>query len=314
MISSRRSLSSQVRLAPLSATGVAFIVGLAVLGVGVGAQTTGAQDASGPPLKTQRIWITALEKNMPVDDLKKEDLRLFIGKQEQTISSLTYNSPGPAYFGLLIDVSGSRKDSLPDAEEKFAPNFFRQVMKPEDQAFIVTIGSTAQLALRPTSEPGAIQHALNVVSEQRKWGETALYDGIYEASDIGYANARRRILVLVSDGGDNASHHSLVEVRDRLRSTSTVLVYVDVSATRYLPSHRDRQAKVLDPLAEATGGAVYSVADSLSMEQAFHSIASTFRDQYALEFESAVLQSYKPSSVQIKCARRGVKILAPQEY
>ncbi len=305
--------------------GVILLVGFSVAKEIV-ARAASEQDATVAPGRTGRIWITAVEKGTPVSDLKKDDLRLFIGKQEETISSLTFNPPASLTLGLLIDVSGSRKDVLPNAEEKVAPALSQAVMRPGDKAFVMEVQGKAEVVTQPTSDLATLQHGLDAVSMQPKWGPTALYDGIWEASGIGSENAeQRRILVLVSDGDSNAGQHSVQEMGERLRNTRSLLEFVDLRPAHLRQFHSEHpqdlslrlqdDAKRIDRLSETMGGIAYSVKDRSGMEKAFNAIAPIIRSQYALEFQPAVSSSgEKAENIEIKCARRGVKILAPQKY
>lgn len=230
-------------------------------------------------------------------------------------------------IGLLIDVSGSRRDVLPNAEQKLAPPFFQTTLSAGDQASVMTIGATAQIAAQPTSDLAALQAGLDAVSAQQKWGPTALYDGIFQASETAISNAGRRVLVLVSDGDDNSSRQSLKEVGARLSQTQWVLEFVDLHRAKVKPGNRtfelrpgvysavlQNDTKGVGRLSETTGGMAYSVKNASEMASAFDSIAQIIRSQYALDFQPTVRSSSRPANVEIKCARRGVKLLAPRVY
>lgn len=285
-----------------------------------------AQGAVSPPAGMARLWITAMEKGRPASDLKKEDLRLFIGKQEQTISSLTFNPPAPLGVVLLVDTSGSRRSGWPGPELSLASGFFRQILRPGDQAYVADFGVTGYtdyVDAGPTDQPVALDDGLRKLAALRPYGGTALYDAIEGACKLPQGGRIvHRALVIVTDGDDNASNHRLDQALDAARRTNTALYFLGrpvastaapsrlavMTATRHF-------GKQMRKAAEATGGLLFEVKDKADVQGAFNSIAEILHAQYALEFQPTAPRSGKKNRrVKIKCTRRGVKVVAPEEY
>ncbi len=271
------------------------------------------------PGGTVRVWITALERNHPVNDLKKEDLELSIGKQGQPISSLVFNPPVPFYVGLLIDASGSRRAGWPGPELNLASNFFRQVLRQDDLAFVVDFNDTAHLDIDPTGDQAALKHGLERVAALRPYSGTALYDAI-EAS-CGLPKDGEKLhgaLVVVTDGWDNASRYGLEQAVDAARRTGTALYFirtvVDLAQQQLLVNQEIRDAVGrMRYAARATGGMFFKVSKTPDMGQAFDSLAEILHARYAIDFQPTV-SSEKKRRIKLKCMRPGVRIVAPEDY
>jgi VWFA-related protein len=264
---------------------------------------------------TVTYWITATNKGHPVTDLKKEDLQLWIGKQKQSISLLTFNPPEPLEVGLLIDTSGSRRDQWPDPETSLASGFLRRVLRLGDQAFIAHFNNKLYLDAHLTGDLGVLDQGLRYLAAVPPYGGTVLYDAIVAASDRGAADRpAHRALVVVTDGMDNSSRSSLEQAMDMVGKTGTQLYFIGRlrgRENRTMGEHHSM--RVLRSLADATGGRLFQSSNKLEMESGFNSIAEVLRTQYALEFESAgVSPSKKGNRIKIKCSRLGVEILAPE--
>lgn len=276
------------------------------------------------PVGTARLWVTAFEKSHPVTDLRKEEVEILSGRQEQTISALTFNLPEPLNVGLVVDESGSRRAKLPGVEAELAREFFRKVVRKGDQAFIVTFNNNIYLLADLTDSQDTLDGALQKLAGIRPWGGTALYDAISQSCLQNGPNlSDHRALVVVTDGADNASHHGLPDAMESARKTGTALYFIDLARdTLDVPGVQVHQVypggrphRVMGDLARGTGGTVYKIERKAEMEEAFDSLAEILRAQYALDFPpTAPLSGKKGEKVRVRCTRPGVKIIAPEEY
>jgi len=270
---------------------------------------------------TVRLWITATEMGHPVNDLKKEDLQLWIGKQEQSISVLAFNPPEPLKVGLLIDTSGSRRAQWPGPEISLAPGFFRQVIRPGDQAFIIDFNTKPLIDADLTGDLSVLDHGLERLAAVRPYRGSALYDAIEAACDQREAGGpTHRALVVITDGVDNSSMHRLDQAMVVVRRTGTQLYVI---GTVFEPFHSEstlsrsalEAAYTLRSIARATGGRFFPTSNKHEMESGFNSIVEVLRAQYALEFQpAAVSPGKKGNRIEIKCSRSSVKVIAPEEY
>src|SRR5215470_16110976 len=150
------------------------------------------------------------EKERPVGNLKKENFRVFEDRNEQKIAVFKHED-APLSLGLVIDNSRSiepRKKRLDAA----ALSFVRKG-NPEDETFIVHFDDTARLDLDFTESIPALEATLASV---KPFGQTAIYDALILAIDhMEHAKHTKKAILLITDGVDNSSQHSLSEAIER---------------------------------------------------------------------------------------------------
>jgi VWFA-related protein len=264
---------------------------------------------------TVTYWITATNQGHLVTDLKKEDLQLWIGKQEQSISDFTFNPPEPLQVGLLFDTSGSLRDRWPGPEISLASGFLTGVLRPGDQAAIMHFEELLSFDTHLTGDLSALDQGLRHLAAVAPHEGTALYDAIEGACEqLEVGGPAHRALVVITDGGENASLHRLDQAMTVVGRTGTQLYFIGRLRGREKQTMWEhRYMKVLRSLADATGGQLFLASNKLETESGFNSIAKVLRAQYALEFQSAgVSPSKKGNRIKIQCSRPGVEILAPE--
>ena len=156
-----------------------------------------------------------------VTGLKKEHFRVFEDKVEQTITHFSQED-APISVGIIFDVSASMKDNDNIRKAKNAITRFLQSLNPEDEAFLITFNEQANLTQRFTDQLGTLRSAM---AQLKPSGKTAIYDAVYMGLDqIRRGKNEKKALVLISDGEDNSSRYSAVELREFARE-SNVQVY-----------------------------------------------------------------------------------------
>jgi Ca-activated chloride channel family protein len=189
----------------------------------------------------------------------------------------------PATVGLLIDSSASmrgRRDGVTAAAASFAT-----ISNPRDEFFtlnfneVVWPGLPAGLAF--TSDGEQLRAAL---ADAPARGMTALYDAIDRGLDHLQRGMRdRRALVVVSDGGDNASAHTLDSVVDHARRSNAAIY----SVTLVDPDTHESNPGVLTRLAHETGGLAFRPERQPDVMDAFARVAREIRSGYSLGFSPA---------------------------
>lgn len=172
---------------------------------------------------------------------------------------------------LVLDTSGSMKNGDAVAAARTAALSYARSLPTDVRVGLVTFDSEPSVLLRPTSDRGALADAIDKVTAE---GSTALYDGVLAATELLKdlpPDADRRLLVL-SDGRDTSSSHSLVDVTQELSSEN---IAADVVAFR-LP-HGDQAA--LAAIAGESHGRVISAARADELAGLFKEAASAFRQQ-----------------------------------
>src|SRR5437870_110643 len=146
------------------------------------------------------------ENNRPIGNLQKENFRIFEDRAEQKIQVFKHEDL-PVSLGLVIDNSRSiepRKQRLDAAALSFVSK-----SNAQDEAFIVHFDDTVRLTLDFTDSVLRLQDALAAV---KPYGQTAIYDALMLGLDhMDQAKHTKRAILLITDGVDNSSKHSLAE-------------------------------------------------------------------------------------------------------
>jgi VWFA-related protein len=169
---------------------------------------------------------------------------------------------------------------------------------------------------QPTNDLRVLDEALESLTGARPRGGTALYDVIVAACHLGEAGEpARRVLVVLTDGEDNASRNRLDQAMAVAERTGTQLYFIGTFSQPAHSTYMHRAMKVLRSMANATGGEFIPSSNKREMEPAFNSIAELLRAQYALEFQPVgVSPGKRGNRIQIRCSRPGVKVVAPEKY
>jgi Ca-activated chloride channel homolog len=226
--------------------------------------------------------VTVLDKKgHMVPGLSQRNFKVYEEGVEQELREF-HPEDVPATIGLVIDNSGSmarkREDVIAAATQ------FVSDSNPQDELFIVNFNDDVSMGLpRPLAFTNSYTVLHDALLRTRADGRTALYDGI--TTGIGHlknGTHQRKALIVLSDGGDNASQRSLKDVL-RLAGQSTATIY---TIGIYDPLDRDRNPKVLRQLSKLTGGEFYAPRSSSQLEDIWHQIAAGIRSQYTIGYFS----------------------------
>jgi VWFA-related protein len=218
-------------------------------------------------------------KDRFVAGLSQDRFALFDNGRPQPVALFTAEDT-PVTVGLVIDDSSSMLSKLADL--KAAALAFSRSSNPHDELFAVAFNDTVTDGLGgmmlAASDLPALEHALD---ELRPSGQTTLYDGISTSLRHAASGTRpRKVLILISDGGDNASVATLKEVLAFARA-SDVTIYTIGLFDAYDP---DSNPGVLKSLAEATGGERFLPRSSALLRDACEHIAREIRSGYTIAY------------------------------
>jgi Ca-activated chloride channel family protein len=189
----------------------------------------------------------------------------------------------PATVGLLIDNSQSMQ---PNTRQVLAAGeAFVRTSHPLDEVFALTFNDAVRPVLGPeapfTSDPATLRNALATAITPR--GRTALHNAIVAGLDyLDRGQHERKVLVLVSDGGDNASSVAFEEIVSRVES-SNVVVYAVAIVDPVEGS--DSNVKRLRTLAAATGGNVFAPRNPAQVEDSLARVAQDIRHSYVVAYQ-----------------------------
>ena len=204
-----------------------------------------------------------------IDDAKPQTLEMFSSDEV------------PASVGFLIDNSNSMR---PSRERVVAAAVaFAQNSDPQDEIFALTFNEAVQEAWRPTivSEMNTALFASAMSAAITARGMTAIYDGIMSGlSRLERARHTRQVLIVVSDGGDNASKAKLEDTLQRVRDSDATIYTVAIVD----PLVKDGKPKLLRRLSRSTGGEAYQPRRVEDVPEAFERISKDIRNAYTLAY------------------------------
>jgi len=216
-----------------------------------------------------------------VGGLTREDFAIAEDGRPQQIAVFERQSELPLNLTLAIDTSGSvYKDRVQETEA--ARKFVHALMRQQDQMSLMEFATYVRELTQFTNKVAQIDHGLD---RMRGGDATALYDAIYRGAELLGGKDGRKVLVLVSDGGDTAKNTTYAEALERaLRSEVMIYSIIDVpieaSAGRDLGGEH-----ALIALAEQTGGKSFYVSDG-GLDKAFARVSEDLRTQYVLGYYS----------------------------
>lgn len=262
------------------------IAALILLLVGPGCQAI-AQD---PEAFRISVNVDLVVLNLSVRDragqsaagLRQENFEVFEDGVKQAIR-LFRDEDIPVTVGLVVDHSGSMRHKLNDVVA--AARTFVQASSAEDEMFVVNFSDQVTFGL-----PAAIRFTNRVdelaraIANTPAAGMTSLYDSLMVArARLQDGSREKKVLIVISDGGDNASQHRLPEVL-KLAQQSKVLIY---TIGLFDAEDPDRNPRVLRRLAETTGGEAYLPRETPELIAICRRIAHDIRHQYTLGYVSA---------------------------
>lgn len=236
-----------------------------------------------------------------VKDLKKEDFKIIDdNKPPDQVRSFRSETDLPLMAGLLIDASNSIRDRF-KFEQEAAVEFLNQTIRRKyDKAFVVGFDVTPEVTQDFTDDTGALSQGVRML---RPGGGTALYDAVYFACrdklmNVEHAGPVRKAIILLSDGDDNQSHVTREEAIEMAQRAEVVIYTISTNLT----GDGHRGDKVLERIAEASGGRSYVPFQLTDVANAFAAIQEELRSQYAI--------SYKPADFHSDGRYRSIEILA----
>lgn len=223
------------------------------------------------------------KEGQPVRNLQSKDFRVYEDRIEQPISSFSTEESSVSW-GLVLDRSSSMKSMMKDVHTT-AVNILDQGTK-DDEMFIMTFNNRAEILSEFTSDRRRL--ANSVVGLQAE-GKTALYDAVNTALDyIKQGKHRKKVLVVVTDGGDNSSRVRFSQLMDKVKE-SDVLIYTvgmyggmtnNPTEVRYTSQARHE----LQRLAEVTGAYAHFPVDAEKCREVMEKIAEEVSEHYTIGY------------------------------
>lgn len=250
------------------------------------------------------VLFTVLNRrNKLVPDLEKQDFEVFDEKSQQEIRYFSKQTDLPLRIGMLLDTSNSIRDRLKFEQDASVNFLFSVLRRGRDESFVMTFDDEPQILQAFTNDAGLLR---DQIVQTRAGGGTAIYDAIYDAcrDELSHPprppgdqpDIVRRVMILISDGEDNLSTHTRSEAIEMAQRTSVVIYTISTStqwiqlsetdpdkvANRKL--HLTEGDKILQDLADETGGRAFYPYHVDDLDQSFQDIGDELRNQYSIAY------------------------------
>ena len=264
-----------------------------------------------------RLNASVIDGNgQPVEDLPQDAFHVYEDGVPQTIIGFRHEDV-PVSLGILIDSSGSMYDKR--AAVDAASLDLVRLSNPQDEAFLVDFSSEAYIDQDFTNDINKLQQGLAYIKSS---GGTALYDAVIASADYLAKNAKRskQVLLIVTDGDDNASSATLEQTIRRVQDLDGPQIYCIGLLFGEDVSHSEARhsREVLTELAAQTGGIAYFPKSLREVDGIAHEVAQDIRSQYTIEYRSTKspeLGGYRQIHVEAKQkGYRGLQVRTRSGY
>jgi Ca-activated chloride channel homolog len=239
-----------------------------------------------------------------VTTLKPEDINIYEDNKPQQITNFERETDLPLSLALLVDVSGSQRETLSD-EKDAAHIFVESLVHPAtDKVAILSFTGDAVVEQDLTGDIAALQHAIDSVEiveesdqqmaalaamkagangDRRLPGSTAIWDAIWATSNeiMAHTSDRtRRAIILITDGDDTSSVLKLEDAVEAAQKTNTIIYAIGIEPMGDFPFRK----KPLRHVAEQTGGHAFFPESDAALRAAFAQIQQELRTQYLVSY------------------------------
>ena len=232
-------------------------------------------------VKLVNVFVTVTdERGAPVAGLKKEDFELREDGKEQKIAVFGKESALPLSIVLALDTSLSTRKDLP-LELASARRFAHAILRPVDALSLYEFSEIVDEVLPFTSDLKSIDRAIDRV---RPGAATALYDALYLGTQALEPRQGRKVMVVITDGGDTLSR---VNYQEALREAeqAEAIVYSIIVVPIEASAGRDTGGEhALIQISNDTGGRYFYATSVPQLDEAFRQISDELRTQYLLAY------------------------------
>ncbi len=248
-----------------------------------------------------------------IKDLKRDNFRVIDDQKPAELRSFRSETDLPLQVGLLVDASNSVRDRF-KFEQEAAIEFLNAIIRPRyDKAFVVGFDATPEVTQDFTDNTEGLSAGVRML---RAGGGTAMYDALYFACrdkllKQEQAGPVRRAIILLSDGEDNLSHVTREEAID-MAARAEVIVY---TISTNISGMKGKGDKVLERIAEATGGRAFFPFQMRDVSDAFLSIQEELRSQYAMAYKPAnFIADGRYRTIEILAQDKGLRVRTRKGY
>jgi Ca-activated chloride channel family protein len=232
-------------------------------------------------VKLVNVFVTVTDEHgAPVANLQKENFILKEDGKEQKIAIFDKESALPLSIVLAVDTSLSTRKDLP-LELSSARKFAHAIVRPQDGLSVYKFSETVSQMVPFTSDLKKIDEGID---HPRNGAATALYDAIYLGSQALNRRQGRKVMVVITDGGDTMSQ---VNYKEALRAAqeAEAIIYSIIIVPIEADAGRDTGGEhALIQISSDTGGKYYYAKSLAQLDEAFQKISDELRTQYLLAY------------------------------
>jgi len=217
---------------------------------------------------------------VPVADLTKNDFKVLEDGIPQTISVFDRESELPLSIVLAIDTSESTRRDL-KLEIASAKKFVHSILRPQDRLSIFQIDEDVLQLTRFTADRKSIEGAIDGL---QKGAGTSLYDAIYLGSGALLDRQGRKVMVLITDGGDTTSHTGYSNALRRAEEAEAIVYSIIVVPIAADAGRNTGGEHALIQISKDTGGKYYYAESIEQLDQAFRQVSEELRTQYLIAY------------------------------
>lgn len=272
------------------------------------------------------------KKGTLMPHLEKQDFTILEDGKPQPIKYFSRETDLPLTIGLLVDTSGSQQNLI-GVERNAASQFFSQVLRKKDEAFLMMFGEESELLQDYTNSVRLLNDGLSRLHLSVPVGGlgpgpvptigqprgTVLYDAIYlAATEKLRTEVGRKVIVVITDGVDEGSKLPISEAVAAAQKSDAVVYsieYVDHGFYGAFGGFGNSGDGALHQMSDPTGGHVYRVDRSHTLDDVFRELQEEMRTQYAIGYtplNSAKDGSYR--KLDVKASNKDFKVAARKGY
>jgi Ca-activated chloride channel family protein len=262
-----------------------LILGVLLLTCAGLAQDAPARSESAETLKVDvklvNVFVTVTDAHSaPVGGLTKDNFSLLEDGQEQKISIFEKQSAVPLSIALAVDTSMSTRHDLP-LEQSSAKRFAHTILRPVDA---LSVYGFSEYVNRSTDFTADLKRIDEGIDHIRLGAATALFDAIYVVSHALDRRQGRKVIVLITDGGDTISKTDYKEAVRAAQEAEAIVYSIIVVPIENSAGRETGGEHALIQLSEDTGGKYYYATSMAQLDEAFQKISDELRTQYLLAY------------------------------
>ena len=242
------------------------------------------------------------EEGRYVGGLGREDFRVREDGEERAIEIFEATADLSSSLGVLVDNSGSSASIL--SSIKSGVEEFSRSLTPEDEVFVMSFAIEAAVVHDLHEDVSRLPGALKSL---RSWGTSVFYDALSSGiTKTREASHERKALIVLSDGNDNQSQTSYLEVVRAAQSNMVLLYFVGIGPKVLIDTY------TMDGLASMTGGRVVLLGPDQAIPEALENIREELGHQYYLGYHASAKSGFH--SIEVEVPDRAVTVRARDGY